>query len=816
MRDIKIWLRLVVAILLAVVISGAGLIQWATYEQKHIAVDQAQDFANSVHQMTLAGLTGMMITGTISLRTIFLDQIKETNHIESLKVFRSDAVIRQFGAGLEGETPVDPAEMRVLRTGKAEYFVVPKGEGGTDRLRAIIPAVAQENYLGKNCTFCHSVPAGTVLGAVSMDISLARAHQTTREFGRNAVLAATAVCIPLGLFIWYFISRLVTRPLRRMTDGLNRIAEGDIDESCELPQRGRDEVGLATEAFNRVMAKANDLIRQQRMSGIVFDNSLEGIAVTDARSRIQLVNKAFTDTTGYTAEEVLGQTPAILKSGRQDDNFYAEFWKTLQEQGEWRGEIWNKRKNGSVYAEWLNVSAVRGARNEVEHYVAIFSDITERKEREQLMTFQAFHDALTGLPNRILFRDRLEQALTQAKRHKYRTPAVMFLDLDRFKQINDTLGHDAGDVLLKEVANRLRRCVRESDTVARLAGDEFTVLLPDIAEENDAYAVAQKILEAMQEPVHLGKAEPVITVSIGIAMYPRDGRDADTLIKCADIAMYHVKGSGRAGMCFFAPELLGKPTRRHELETRLKDAFINREFVLHYQPIIDLQSGIVHGKEALIRWQTPGGDLLYPEDFLGLAEEVGLMERIGEWVLETACIQARLWQLENHPVTVAINLSASEFRRPDLAEAVRGILKRAGLSPQLLEIEIAEPLAMQDIEYTERTFRNLADLGVMLAIDDFGTGYSSLPALRRLPVQALKIDRSLIRSCLAPEGDATVLAALLGIAEALGFKAVAEGVESSQELELLQTLSCNRAQGHLFASPAPAGSPAPAPAEDAA
>ncbi|MGE5491315.1 MAG: putative bifunctional diguanylate cyclase/phosphodiesterase, partial [Actinomycetota bacterium] len=380
----------------------------------------------------------------------------------------------------------------------------------------------------------------------------------------------------------------------------------------------------------------------------------------------------------------------------------------------------------------------------------------------------------------------------------------------------DTLGHDAGDVLLKEVANRLRRCVRESDTVARLAGDEFTVLLPDIAEEGDAHAVAQKILDAMQEPVHLGKEEPVITVSVGIAMYPRDGRDAETLIKCADTAMYHVKGSGRAGMCFFAPELLGKPTRRHELETRLKDAFINREFVLHYQPIIDLQSGIVHGKEALIRWQVPDGDLLYPEDFLGLAEEVGLMERIGEWVLETACIQARLWQLENHPVTVAINLSASEFRRPDLADAVRGILKRAGLSPQLLEIEVAETLAMQDIEYTERTFRSLADLGVMLAIDDFGTGYSSLPALRRLPVHALKIDRSLIRGCLAPEGDSTILAAMLGIAEALGFKAVAEGVENAEELELLQALSCNRAQGHLFASPAPAGSPVPASAEDAA
>lgn len=806
LHDIKIWLRLVVAILLAVIVSGAGLIHWATLEQKHIAVDQAKDFAHSVHQMTLAGLTGMMITGTISLRTIFLDQIKETNHVESLKVYRSDAVIRQFGPGLEGETPVDPAEIRVMHNGKAEFFLVPNGDG-TERLRAIIPAVAQENYLGKNCTFCHSVTAGTVLGAISMDISLARAYQTTSQFGRNAVLAAAALCVPLGFFIWYFISRLVSRPLHRMTDGLNRIAEGDIDESCELPLRGRDEVGLATAAFNRVMAKAADLIRQQRLSRIVFDNSLEGIAVTDAQSRFQLVNKAFSDTTGYSADEVLGQMPNLLKSGRQEEGFYADFWKALQEQGEWRGEIWNKRKNGSIYPEWLNVSAVKNARDEIEHYVAIFSDITERKEREQLMTFQAFHDALTGLPNRILFRDRLEQALAQAKRHKHRTPAVMFLDLDRFKQINDTLGHDAGDVLLKEVANRLRRCVRESDTVARLAGDEFTVLLPDIAEENDAHTVAEKVLAAMHEPIRLGREERVITTSIGISMFPRDGRDADTLVKCADTAMYHVKGSGRAGMCFFAPELLGKPTRRHQLATRLKDAFINREFVLHYQPIIDLETGIVHGKEALIRWQTPDSDLLYPEDFLGLAEEAGLMVQMGEWVLETACLQARLWQLEKHPVTVAVNLSASEFRRPDLADAVRAILKRAGLSPKLLEIEVSETLAMQDIEYSERAFRALADLGVLLAIDDFGTGYSSLSALRRLPVQTLKIDRSLIRKCLGPEGDRSIIAATFGIAEALGFKAVAEGVENAEELALLQSLSFKRAQGYFLAVPAPTGTP---------
>ena len=724
MKNAKIWVRLVISILLAVMISGAGLVHWATLEQKNLAIEQSKDFATSVHQMTLAGLTGMMITGTVGLRTIFLDQIKETNHIESLKVFRSDAVVKQFGLGFDGETPSDARETKVLVTGEA-YFDVITSANGEERLKAIIPVKAAENYLGKNCLFCHEVPANTILGAVSMDVSLARSAETTRKFGIRAILAGAFLCIPLAIFIWFFISRMVTRPLEKMTEGLRSIADGDIEQASALSVLRTDEVGAAIEAFNRVMEKTGELLKQQRMSRIVFDNSLEGITVTDADSRIQLVNKAFSDTTGYSAEEVIGKTPGILKSGRQSPEFYTEFWNTLQRDGEWRGEIWNQRKNGSVYAEWLNVSTVRNRHGDVEHYVAIFSDITERKEREEKIAFQAFHDALTGLPNRLLFKDRLEQALAQAKRYKSRTPAVMFLDLDKFKQVNDTLGHDVGDLLLKEVANRLKQCVRSVDTVARLAGDEFTVLLPEITEESDAEAVAVKILAAMQEPIQLGPESRVVTTSVGISLYPKDGRDVDALMKSADAAMYHVKAAGRAGRCYFSPELLGAPTRRAELESRLKDAFINREFVLHYQPIIDLQSGEVHGKEALIRWQTRDGQLLLPEDFIGSAEEVGLMVRLGEWVLETACIQARMWQLESKPVRVAVNLSGSEFSRPDLVDVVRDILRRAGLSPSLLELEVAESLVMQDVEASKRVLRGLSDLGVMLSIGNFGTGITN-------------------------------------------------------------------------------------------
>ena len=802
MRRTKIWVRLVSAILIAVMVSGTGVIYWATQEQKNLAIEQSRDFAISVHQMTLAGLTGMMITGTVGLRTIFLDQIKETNHVESLKVFRGDGVIKQYGLGFDGETASDALETRVLVSGEP-YFNVIVNKAGEDRLKAIIPVKAAENYLGKNCLFCHEVPAGTVLGAVSMEISLSRAAETTRSFGLRALLVGALVCVPLALFIWLFIARLVTRPLKEMTEGLNRIADEDIEQAKPLPVLRADEVGAASAAFNRVIEKSGELIQQQRMARIVFENSLEGITVTDAQSRIQLVNKAFTDTTGYPASEVIGQTPGILKSGKQGPEFYQAFWETLQRDGEWRGEIWNRRKNGSVYPEWLNVSAVRNRLGEVEHYVAIFSDITERKEREEAMTFQAFHDSLTGLPNRQLFKDRLDQALAQAKRSKERTPAVMFLDLDKFKQINDTLGHDVGDLLLKEVASRLKACVRATDTVARFAGDEFTVLLPEATAPADAEVVASKILAAMQQPIKLGGEERVVTTSIGISLYPTDGRDSETLMKAADAAMYQVKRAGRAGSCFFSPDLVGSPTRRAVLEAQLKDAFINRQFVLHYQPIVDLQSGAVHGKEALIRWQAGPDELLMPEDFIGLAEEVGLMVKLGEWVLETACIQARLWQLEDQPVRVAVNLSASEFKRPDLVGLVRDTLRRAGLTPALLELEVAESIVMQDAVYARQVFGELADLGVMLSLGNFGTGFVSLGILNSLPLHAVKVDRSLIREHLHENRDKTILTAIFGLVNALHLTAVAEGLESIDQLALLHGFQCARAQGYAIARPGP-------------
>ena len=805
LNDIKIWIRLAAAIIAAAIAMWAGFLSWANHEQEKLAVEQAKDFATSVHQMTMAGLTGMMLTGTIGARVIFLDQIKHSNHVAELKVFRSSAVVRQFGAGRDGEVPSDPAEIRTLENGSNFFEVISKDtpNGKVKRLRAILPALALENSLGKNCLVCHQVPAGTVLGAVSMEISLDRADASVRTFSRDAGLIAMLLLIPLSLFIWYFIARIVTRPLRQLTAGLEHIAEENIEETQPLPRQGDDEIGQATQAFNRVMEKTRDLLRQQRLSQIVFENALEGITVTDAKSRIQMVNKAFTDTTGYSLEEVKGETPAILKSGKMPEDFYYEFWTTLRDKGEWRGEIWNKRKNGTIYPEWLNVSAVRGSKGDVEHYIAIFSDITERKQREELIVFQAFHDALTGLPNRTLFRDRLEQTLALARRHKYRTPAVMFLDLDRFKLINDTLGHDAGDELLKEVATRLRQCVRESDTVARMGGDEFTILLPEVASIDDARAVAEKILDSMRQTVTLAGKEVSVTTSIGVSMFPRDGRDPDTLMKHADTAMYHVKGSGRAGAAFFTPELLGKPSRRNELETRLIHALALNEFVVHYQPIVDLDSKATIGLEALLRWHDTDGSLMLPEDFIGIAEELDLMRDIGNWVMHEACKQGARWRAEGHSIFVAVNLSPRQFHRVEIVQVVRAALEASKLDPHHLQLEISESLAMRDIDFTLRTLATLNHTGVRIAVDDYGTGYFNFTQLSQLSLGYVKLDRSLVRDATHGKQNRTITSALMQSAATLGFQVIAEGIETEEQLAFLTSLGCHCAQGYLLGRPAP-------------
>jgi diguanylate cyclase (GGDEF)-like protein/PAS domain S-box-containing protein len=541
--------RLLVVVLAVAAIAGGAMLAWAVQAQREAAIAQARDFAQSVNQVTLVGLTAMMITGMSAQRNVFLDQIEHANSVDSLHVVRGDAVIAQYGPGNARERAGDDLERQALANG-APVFEVRQAHGH-EVLKAVMPAIASHDFLGRNCLGCHNVGEGTVLGAVSLEIDLEHANAVVAQFRRGLLGVALLLFVALALLTWLALGRWLARPLEALAHNLDDIARGDANLAHRLPASGRDEIAHASAAFNRVLEKAADLLRSERIASDVFEHALEGMLVAGRDGRIIKVNPAFTGTTGYTAEEAVGRNPRMLQSGRQDAEFYRRFWQALNTHGQWQGEIWNRRKNGEVYPEWLNIIAVLDEQGLVEHYVAIFSDITERKRQESLITYQAHHDALTGLPNRTLFRDRVEQALSISRRHDHQDAAVMFLDLDRFKLVNDTFGHDVGDLLLREVARRLRGAVRESDTVARLGGDEFTVLLPELAGAEGAAAVADKILEATREPCHIAGHELFITTSIGIALYPRDGTDVDSLMKRADEAMYRVKAQGRAGYSMY-------------------------------------------------------------------------------------------------------------------------------------------------------------------------------------------------------------------------------------------------------------------------
>jgi diguanylate cyclase (GGDEF)-like protein/PAS domain S-box-containing protein len=542
--------RIVIAVVIVATLTGGGMLWWAAQAQRKATVAQAREFAQSVHQLTLAGLTAMMITGTQEHRAVFLDQIEQANSVRSLRVLRGPAVISQFGPGRAGEQPADDLERRVMAEGEPVYEV--RGSGETEVLKAVIPAIASHDFLGKDCIGCHRVAPGTVLGATTVEVSLERAKTVVREFDQAMAAVAFLLLVPLASLTWLAVRRWLSIPLHGLTQRLDDIARGDANLVNRLDAHKGDEIADASAAFNRVLEKASEMLKSERIASDVFEHALEGILVADREVRIVKVNPAFTRTTGYTAQEAIGRNPRMLQSGRHDAEFYNAFWESLRSRGEWQGEIWNKRKNGEVYPEWLNITAVRDTHGDIEHFVAIFSDITERKQQEAIITYQAYHDALTGLPNRVLFRDRLEHAMSMARRHEGQQVAVMFLDLDRFKAINDTLGHRMGDVLLKEVARRLKSAIRDSDTVARLGGDEFTVLLPEVTNVAAAEAVAAKILHATSAPYRLANSDYEVTSSIGIALFPSDGDDADTLMKNADIAMYRVKARGRAGFGVFA------------------------------------------------------------------------------------------------------------------------------------------------------------------------------------------------------------------------------------------------------------------------
>lgn len=533
----------------------------------------------------------------------------------------------------------------------------------------------------------------------------------------------------------------------------------------------------------------------------VFENTIEGITVTDTRGTIQMINPGFTQITGYTAEEVLGRNPRVLKSDRHDSDFYAAMWRGIMAHGHWSGEIWNRRKNGEAYPEWLTINVIKDAMGEPSHYVALFHDITDIKRSEEKIKHQAYHDALTGLPNRQLFNDRLEVALARAQRSQ-ESLAILFLDLDHFKTINDSLGHAVGDLLLQEVAQRLRSSVRQEDTVSRLGGDEFIMILPEVRGEDYALAVAGRIIEALEKPVHLRGHDLYVTCSIGITIYPNDGRDLETLVKNADMAMYRAKEEGRNTYRLFTPAMNQRARRRQEMVTALRQAVERQEFWVFYQPQVDLRNGRVVGVEALVRWQPPEGELVKPDQFIPLAEDTGLILPIGQQVLEQACRQTAAWVRSGYDqLRLAVNLSARQFNQPDLVEQVVRVLDETGLDPGRLELEITESTAMVNLDATSETLRRLHARGLSLSLDDFGTGYSSLSYLRRFAIDVLKIDRSFIKDLDSKSEEAAITQAIVSMAHTMRLKVIAEGVETKAQLEFLRGLGCDYGQGFLFSPP---------------
>lgn len=523
----------------------------------------------------------------------------------------------------------------------------------------------------------------------------------------------------------------------------------------------------------------------------VFENSRDAILLSDRHRRIIAINRAYTEITGCTAEEMVGEALSVYRSGVEDESFYREIWNQIGATDHWQGEIWARRRNGELFPAWLAMTAIRDSHDQISNYMGILSDITERKRSEEHTRHLAEHDFLTDLPNRVLLLDRLSLAITAARRNSTML-AILFLDLDRFKEVNDTLGHQVGDQLLKEVAARLLKCVRKVDTVSRQGGDEFVVILADIGGIDHAAHVAETVRHAITQPYQLGEHQLNISTSIGVAIYPSDGDDIDTLIKNADTAMYHAKQSGRNNFQFFSGEMNERIVERTSFENGLRRALDEQQFELVFQPELDIRSGALIGVEALIRWRHPELGLLLPERFISIAEEAGLMQGIGSWVLRRACRRARGWHDAGHPLVVAVNLSLAQFLHKDLARTVREALSEAGLQPHYLELELTEGLIMKGGHAVAETLSALRGLGIRLSIDDFGTGYSRLDQLKDYPIDKLKIAQAFMRN----GGDATAIRTIIAMARSMHMKVIAEGVETAEQLEFLRRHDCDQYQGH--------------------
>jgi diguanylate cyclase (GGDEF)-like protein/PAS domain S-box-containing protein len=728
---------------------------------------------------TLPAISGAVVAGNA-------DAVREI-----LATRRGQANVRHLAwRGIDGGV-IDVA-------GDATPYIAPEwfvsGVGVTEPVASRVLLTGGRNY-------------GTLMVSMS---TAAGVNRLWAGFLSHLNLLALAVGLEfLGIVL---ILRSGLRPLETLITGAQRFGSGDL--TARIKPTGGPEMRQTIAAFNGMAANLGATMKELRRSheelriaATAFESE-EGMIVTDTEHVILRVNRAFVSITGYEPEEALGQTPRMLQASDLDDAYYQQTWRTVERDRFWQGELWNRHKQGRLYPVWQSISAVVTPEGRITHYVVAFSDISQRKEAEEQIRNLAFFDSLTQLPNRRLLIDRLGQAVASATRqHQY--GALLFLDMDYFKLLNDTEGHEAGDELLIEMSRRLRTCARDGDTVARLGGDEFVVMLEDLGSDEadaaaDAEATAKRILDAVAQPFALRGREYHGTVSIGISLFDEKQHNVDELLKRADVAMYQAKSSGRNRVCFFDPAMQQSLVERAAMESELRRVVAQGQLVLHYQPQFDDHNRIL-GAEALLRWDHPLRGLVPPAEFIPLAEETGLIIPIGNWVLETACKQLKEWS-ENEKtrdLVLAVNVSVKQFHQSDFVENVQRIVEKSGANPHRLKLELTESVIVDDIADTIEKMKALKAYGIGFSMDDFGTGYSSLSYLRRLPLDQLKIDRSFIHEIETNTGDAVIVKTIIAMAHALGLDVIAEGVEKEAQHLFLNRNDCPAYQGFLFGQPVP-------------
>lgn len=577
-------------------------------------------------------------------------------------------------------------------------------------------------------------------------------------------------------------------------------------ETFKTPTLNAEGEVIGTSGMARDISARKEAEEKIREMATVMQNTRDGVIITDTSPRILAINAAYTQITGYTLDEVVGKNPNVLSSGRQSQPFYEAMWHELLLNGHWQGEVWNRRKSGEIYPQWLSISSVLNDERKVTRYIGVFSDITKLKESQAQLEFMAHHDPLTKLPNRALVETRMTQEIEQAHRQKHRL-SVLFIDLDRFKQVNDSFGHLVGDELLQAVSDRLRGRLREGDTLGRLGGDEFILLSTPLHESQDAAIIARDILAVLSEPFRLSTGNEVfIGGSIGISLFPDNGTTVSELTKNADAAMYEAKENGRNQFSFYTATLNADARNKLELENDLRRAMLHRELSLHFQPKVDMQSGNICGAEALARWQRDDGCWIPPAQFIPLAEKSGLILTIGHWVIEQTCQQLRKWLDDGiTELCVAVNVSARQFRSGQLDHLISNALSKFSIPAACLEVELTESMLMHEPEQAIETMRKLKKIGVRISLDDFGTGYSNFGYLRRFPIDSLKVDQSFVRGAATDSDDAEITAAIISIAHRLRLRVVAEGVENAEQLAFLRANECNELQGYYFSKALPAG-----------